>query len=309
MIEDEEKPFTSWMDDYDRLIRAYPQLSADAAYQIRWSNKRFDLGWELAKRKTYIDISDIGYYEEKLSKELFDVDILLSMEGAILLSPWGKQHLKEIIPFIHNNLISFQNQWNRRFLQVFVNPDLNPKKDYLFYKQFYNSEEQFNYYNKIEYGKFIPTNFERPLPTLVERAVFEQCKKFTIDAEDSYRESIGMPKIGEFWRSETELYYSIKEAFKGIEVKQHASPRWLGRQHLDVYLPEYNIGLEYQGVQHYHPVDFFGGEEAFKNGQERDARKKMLCEDNDCVLLYVDEGYELEEIIDIIRQTINGRYN
>ena len=33
---------------------------------------------------------------------------------------------------------------------------------------------------------------------------------------------------------------------------------WLGQQHLDFYLPEFNIAIECQGEQHYEPVDFAG---------------------------------------------------
>ena len=309
MLMDKAKPLSIWLEDYDRLIKAYPQVSDNAAYNLRWFDSRYDVGWELAKRKTNLDISYVGFFEEKLSKELFNVELLLKIDGAIELSPWGKQHLNEIIPFIHKEFDEFQKKWNRRFLQVFVDSTLNTNQSYDYYKQFYVTEEQFDFYNNIEYGKFLPTNYEKPLPNLVEHAIKEQCKKFSVDAEDSYRESIGMPKIGEYWRSETELYYSIKEAFKNTEVKQHASPRWLGLQHLDVYLPEFNIGIEYQGVQHYRPVDYFGGVEAFKKGQERDARKKRLCAENNCALLYVDEGYDLNEVINLIGQVIASKNN
>ena len=309
MLMDKVKPLQIWLEDYDRLIKAYPQVSDNAAYNLRWFDSRYDVGWELAKRKTNLDISYIGFFEEKLSKALFNVELLLKIDGVIELSPWGKQHLNEIIPFIHKEFDEFQKKWNRRFLQVFVDSTLNTNQSYDYYKQFYVTEEQFDFYNNIEYGKFLPTNYEKPLPNLVEHAIKEQCKKFSVDAEDSYRESIGMPKIGEYWRSETELYYSIKEAFKNTEVKQHASPRWLGLQHLDVYLPEFNIGVEYQGVQHYRPVDYFGGVEAFEKGQERDAKKKRLCAENNCALLYVDEGYDLSEVINLIGQIIAGKNN
>lgn len=307
MIENDVIQFERWMKDYDRLIMAYPMISEDAAHMLIYNSSRYDVGWELEKRKSYVDISHIGYYEEKLSKVLFNVEFLLNTDGAVGLSPWGKQHMEEIKPFIKKQFDEFQNKWNSNFLHIFVDEKLNPDKEYSFYKQFYITEEQFNYYNNIEYGKFIPTNYNDYLPILVINAIKEQCKKITIEAEDSYRESIGMPKIGEYWRSETELYYSIKEAFRDIEVKQHASPKWLGLQHLDVYIPGFNIGIEYQGVQHFRPIDYFGGEEAFKKGQERDARKKELCKANGCALIYVEEGYDLNAVINIIRQIINDR--
>ena len=61
---------------------------------------------------------------------------------------------------------------------------------------------------------------------------------------------------------------------------------WLGRQSLDFYLPDYNVGFECQGGQHFFPVKHFGGDKAFKNTLERDKRKKALCEKHGIKLLY-----------------------
>jgi len=49
---------------------------------------------------------------------------------------------------------------------------------------------------------------------------------------------------------------------------------WLGQQHLDFYLPEYNAAIECQGIQHFEVVDFFGGEKGLKKRIERDKKKK-----------------------------------
>lgn len=42
----------------------------------------------------------------------------------------------------------------------------------------------------------------------------------------------------------------------------------------DFYLPTYNLLIEYQGKQHYEPIDWFGGEEKFEYQQEHDKRKR-----------------------------------
>ena len=42
--------------------------------------------------------------------------------------------------------------------QVFVDETLNSNKDYNFYKQFFVTDEAFDFYNSIEYGKYIPNN-------------------------------------------------------------------------------------------------------------------------------------------------------
>ena len=62
--------------------------------------------------------------------------------------------------------------------------------------------------------------------------------------------------------------------------------KWLGRQSLDFYLPDYNVGVECQGIQHFEPVDYFGGDKGFKKVLERDKRKKSLCEKHGVKLLY-----------------------
>ena len=31
---------------------------------------------------------------------------------------------------------------------------------------------------------------------------------------------------------------------------------------LDIFLPDYNIGIEYQGAHHFYPLKAFGGENA-----------------------------------------------
>ena len=68
---------------------------------------------------------------------------------------------------------------------------------------------------------------------------------------------------------------------------------WLGAQSLDIYLPELNIGIECQGIQHYVPVLYrrkgYTMEDARKNFEvisERDRRKREACKENGVELIY-----------------------
>jgi len=117
------------------------------------------------------------------------------------------------------------------------------------------------------------------------------------EPENGIRALFGLPKIGEGWISETNLFYEIKSQFSDVVVFQHARPEWLEKQHLDIYLPKYNIGIEFQGDQHFYPVEYFGGEASFIKNQERDKKKRMLCEENSCVLMYVKPGYSKSEVL------------
>jgi G:T-mismatch repair DNA endonuclease (very short patch repair protein) len=76
--------------------------------------------------------------------------------------------------------------------------------------------------------------------------------------------------------------------------------KWLGRQSLDFYLPEYNIAIECQGVQHYKPVDFGGkGEKSanqlFEKNKKRDERKLKKCLAHNLKMTYVIDNEEFLE--------------
>ncbi len=131
----------------------------------------------------------------------------------------------------------------------------------------------------------------------IENSLLEIFSVFILGNQNEFRFSKGLPMIGEGWISETELFQNLKKHFNKLTVKQHASPKWLGRQHIDIWFPKFNIGIEFQGKQHFEPIEYFGGEEAFKKNQERDERKKKLFKENNSILIEVTHGYDLKKII------------
>lgn len=63
----------------------------------------------------------------------------------------------------------------------------------------------------------------------------------------------------------------------------------------DFYLPLYNICIEYDGEQHFRPVDFFGGEAGFKQRKLHDAIKTEYCKNNNIRLLRIPYFKNIEE--------------
>lgn len=63
----------------------------------------------------------------------------------------------------------------------------------------------------------------------------------------------------------------------------------------DFYLPDYNCCVEYNGRQHYEPVDYFGGEEALEYTQKHDKIKAEYCRNNNIRLLSIPYYAETEE--------------
>ena len=75
---------------------------------------------------------------------------------------------------------------------------------------------------------------------------------------------------------------------------------WLGLQSLDFYLPDYNVAIECQGEQHFKPIDFFGGEEKFKETKKLDLKKYKLCKEHKIDILYYADNKPLEKYIDTV---------
>lgn len=127
------------------------------------------------------------------------------------------------------------------------------------------------------------------------------------DAENKAREEAGIPKIGEGWVSETALFRKLESEFSITTVIQHGQPEWLGRQHFDIWLPNWKIAVEYHGKQHFEPVDFFGGQKSFEGTVERDKRKVMLAKQQGVTLYIITEDDNQDEIIQKIYKFVEER--
>ena len=86
------------------------------------------------------------------------------------------------------------------------------------------------------------------------------------------------------WVNETAMFALIHKHYADA-IYQYRT-QWLGKQSLDVYVPSLKVAFEYQGLQHFKPIDHFGGEAKFKELQERDARKLQLCKKNKVKVIY-----------------------
>lgn len=215
----------------------------------------------------------------KLKKRMIGRDVL-TLDGP-KVTQYARKHLEAISEFIDANIdaryahqedvvsrwISSYNVGCRAFYMFSGSPACQP------------TEKLTEYW------------FSRTVPVL------EECRRLTREAENTFREECGIPRIGEGWIAETELYYKVKGAFPFWNVIQHARPKWLGQQHLDIYIEQARVAIEYQGHQHFAPIAFFGGEDAYQRTKARDKQKKRLCEQNGVRLIYAQQGYDLEGIL------------
>ncbi len=114
------------------------------------------------------------------------------------------------------------------------------------------------------------------------------------------------------WKSEELMYNLICKIFKKYKVIYQYRPFFLkssfgGQMSYDVYIPKLNIAFEYQGQQHFGPVDYFGGEESFKLTQARDREKQLLSKLHGIKVIYVNYWENLTE--SLIKSKINNVFS
>lgn len=72
----------------------------------------------------------------------------------------------------------------------------------------------------------------------------------------------------------------------------------------DFYLPNFNICIEYQGIQHYEPIEYFGGKKSFETQIYHDLIKRNYCKCNGIYLIEIPY-YEINNIDSILNEEIN----
>jgi hypothetical protein len=110
--------------------------------------------------------------------------------------------------------------------------------------------------------------------------VFEKQKRKVWNIiEDVVRTKFKHKKVGEAWTSETILFYIIKNLYPEYTIRRHYRPKFLNGLELDIFIEDLQIGIEYQGIQHYKPIKHWGGEKSLKKVQERDKKKRNICKE------------------------------
>ena len=108
------------------------------------------------------------------------------------------------------------------------------------------------------------------------------------------------------WKTEKLVGDILQEL--GVKVhSQYTFPNCRGRRKalpFDYYLPEFNTAIEYDGEQHYYPVDFFGGKEGFARRKINDKIKDKYCLNNNIRLIRIPY-YEKDNLKEYLVSQLN----
>lgn len=114
------------------------------------------------------------------------------------------------------------------------------------------------------------------------------------------------------WKREEELYHLVRKIYKKYNVIYQYRPKFLynsyskGQQSIDIFIEDLNIGIEYQGKQHYEAVSMFGGAKGLADTKARDKNKLDRCTANGIKIVYVkyDEKFNAKSIKEKIDEAI-----
>lgn len=97
------------------------------------------------------------------------------------------------------------------------------------------------------------------------------------ETENETRRAFGYMEIGQKWLNETFLYKLVSTLFAPVEVVQHYRGKELEGLELDIWVPSCQLGIEYQGEQHYRVLEHWGGQAGLERRLFNDMKKKAIC--------------------------------
>lgn len=303
-----------WFDNYRRLFmdRQFDLLFYSNLFLLEFYEDAY-IELNSIIDKVFISesklINELVLLNTKLNRNVINSKHVLKLaswhNNNVTITKFGKNNLEELLKVLD---VMIKTNYSSGFFNEFFVFEKERNKlsthpcDY--YHKYYQLGKKSNQKLNEEKVKIYKKPDGTATKNSVEKAICSHCSNLLREAENTLRLSFGAKKVGEGWISETELFYKLKNKFLELEVVQHGRPDWLGRQHVDIWIPDYKIGIEYQGQQHDRPIEFFGGEKSFEENKKRDERKRMLFTENNANLIEVREGFNFEILCEEIKSYI-----
>jgi very-short-patch-repair endonuclease len=148
--------------------------------------------------------------------------------------------------------------------------------------------------DKYEYSKVIyKTNKIKVKIICSKHGLFKQ-------RPDHHLMGSGCPVCRES-KGEREISKLLKDGGVNFESqKKFDNCKYISKLSFDFYLPKHNLCIEYNGRQHYEPIDYFGGEKTFELQKKRDESKEKFCKENKIELLIIKYDELIENVINDI---------
>lgn len=137
------------------------------------------------------------------------------------------------------------------------------------------------HYNKYDYSKSKYSSWNEFITIICpEHGEFEQ-------RAGSHLQGFGCPNCATSKGENLIQNYLHLNNIKGLFQYKFEDCRYKKSMPFDFYLPDYNLCIEFDGIQHYVPIKHFGGQENLELIQLKDSIKTQYCLDNKIELIRI----------------------
>jgi len=230
---------------------------------------------EVKKRGNYLDFNDAKKITHGLS--------LKSQKEWYILCKINK--IPEFVPKTPNKYYNEWVSWND-----WLGHDITTYKKFISYKKAKDYLSEISITSLQEYYDYVIENKIDFLPLQPHSYYGKEYKSIddflTLNLSKT---PYGEKKIINFLEK-NKITYSHQYKFKDC--------LFINRLIFDFFIPDKNTCIEFDGRQHFEPIEFFGGKKEFENIKIRDGIKNKYCLDNGINMIRI--SYEDINIIDII---------
>lgn len=146
--------------------------------------------------------------------------------------------------------------------------------------------------NRFNYDKTIYTRGKnKVIITCPEHGDFEQVAYYHLDNFGGCKECHSSKKeieVKDFLMKKG-IYYEYQKTFENCKNERNLF--------YDFYIPNNNLLIEVDGLQHYKKIEYFGGEEGLKATQKRDKIKNNFAKENNIKLLRIKYNDDVEQVL------------
>jgi very-short-patch-repair endonuclease len=100
--------------------------------------------------------------------------------------------------------------------------------------------------------------------------------------------------------SESKGEKKVREFLEENNISYKQEVNLFNNYRFDFYLEDLNTVIEYDGKQHFEPVEYFGGLEGLKKTQERDKIKTTYCLENNIRIIRIGYFENIEEVLNVL---------
>ena len=254
-----------------------------------------------------------------------------------ILTQRGCNHLRgDGCPYCYGNKkytkeeilkISREN-WNNEYAIISENVEYN-KKSMILHNTCGNKFEQVIYHHLLKGGcKFCAGNNKHTIQSVQEKSDKIHNNEYTILSEPNGSKSeivilhklcgnTFIQKSGDHLSgrgcdcssiSRGERYiYDFLNSFNinFIKQKKFENCRYKKKLRFDFYLPDFNMCIEFDGIQHFEPIHYFGGKDTFELQKIKDNIKNEYCIKNNIQLVRFRYDNKFEKISEDLKKILS----